>query len=223
MKKLKLATVALLVAGGLSAADRQASFGLKMRAQGGLQTEDGMRNGFGFGGSFAMPLGPGELAAELGYQYFSGSQYLEPIKPGPYPLSSANSIDSRKNSADGLALRLSFGMPISQGWGWQIGGSVSKLKGRHESTANWGAAAAYGGWAMVSEKSAITLSPFAGLTFDLSERGRLELNALLASYKMPTVEPGYPAGATGFNRVVPVYGDKSINKLKIELTYGFRF
>ena len=233
MKKVVLALSALLVAGHLCAEDKGLNYGLKMRVQTGFQTVDGVRNGFGFGGYVALPVGPGEITAELGYQYYAGRQYRESIGANPFglhgddtddtPAGTANAFDSRKNSIDGLSARVSYGQLFSENWGWHLGAAVAKLKSHHESLAGFGQNSSYGGWDCAVEKSAISVSPFVGVTFKTEDKGFLELNVLLASYKQATVEPSYNAGATGFNRVTRVVGDKNVNKPKFEICYGFRF
>jgi len=230
MNRAILATAVLLVAGHLSAADRGMAFGLKLRAQGGLETVDGMRNGFGFGFNTSLPLGPGDLGFELGYQFFSGKQYLEPINTAnPFPagaITEANSVDQRKNTADGLSFRVNYGMTFTETLGWHVGVAVGKLKGRHEAIANFGngaGTATYGGWATVVEESPVSASPFAGVTYSFGEKGGFEFNVLLASYTIGTAEPAYNTSATGAARVTPLFGEKKINKVKFEICYGFKF
>lgn len=236
MKKAVLTISALLVAGHLFAEEKGMGYGLKMRAQAGLETVDGMRNGFGFGAFATLPLGPGAIGFELGYQTWNGKQYRQDIGANPFnlvdgryvaqapaPVNPLASVDSRKNYAEGLSARLSYEMKFSESWGWQAGVAVAQMKGHAESITTFGSTGAYGSWAMRYDKSALSVSPYAGVHYDLGEKGLLEINVLMASIKRPTVEPGYNATATGVNRVTPVLGEKTVNKPKIEISYGFQF
>jgi hypothetical protein len=224
MKRAILVASALLAAGHLCAEDKGMGYGLKLRAQGGFQNVDGLENGFGFGVFTTLPVGPGAFGVELGYQTWNGKQYREPIAASnPFGLTDATAVDSRKNYADGIAGRLFFEAPISGAWGWQAGLSIAKLKSHHESITTFGTTGQYGSWAMSFDKSNMTVSPYAGVRYDLGEKGFFELNVLVSSLKVPTVEPLYDSAATGYARVTPVMGDKTITKPKIEFSYAFRF
>ncbi len=233
MKKAIVAVLALAVAGPLCAEDKGIGYGLKLRAQTGLETVDGMRNGFGFGVYTTIPLGPGAIGVELGYQTWNGKQYRQEIGDNPFgltnpgPLGTAvlttDSVDARKSTADGLAVRVSYEQKFSGAWGLHGGVALSKLKGEQESITTFGSTGAYGSWAMRVEKSSLTFSPYVGASYDLGEKGALEFNLLLSVLKMPTVDPGYNADATGTSRVTPVVSDKSITKPKLEISYAFRF
>jgi hypothetical protein len=232
MKKAIVAVLALAVAGPLCAEDKGIGYGLKLRAQTGLESVDGMRNGFGFGVYTTIPFGPGAIGVELGYQTWNGKQYRQDIGANPFGLTNpapvgavliTDSVDARKSTADGLAVRVSYEQKFSGAWGLHGGLALSKLKGKQESITTFGSDGAFGSWATTAEKSSLTFSPFVGAQYDLGEKGALEFNLLLDVLKMPTVTPGYNAAATGTARVTPLVSDKTITKPKIELSYAFRF
>ncbi len=218
MKKTLLVVSAFLLAGALSAADDASPLSLKLRFQGGFETTEGMRNGFGVGVNYAYKIGPGALNAELGYQYFSGKQYRQPIGTNPFGLTDATAVDSRKNSTDGIALRLGWSQEIVKDFGFQVGVSIAKLKNHNESIGTFGSTGQYGSWELATYKSWMTASPYAGVKWDLNEIGALELNVIFACNKVTTVDPVYGTTTTGYQ-----IGEKSVNKPKIEIGYTFKF
>lgn len=245
MRKRLILLTALLAVGAVAKAEEEPFMALKLRTQTGFQSEAGMRNGFGFGVNYAHKMGPGYLNAELGYQYYSGKQYREPIKSNVFGLVDVDtdpahetgpnfsSVDSRKNAADGITLRMGWSQPIVEGLSWQAGVVLGKLKNHHESIGTFGmtfdgkgdiaSSGDYGSWVISVDKSYFTASPFAGVKWDFNEIGALELNVLFQSLKVTTVEPIYNAGAAGTSRVTPLIGEKSINKPKVEIAYVFKF
>ncbi len=218
MKKKLLLIPAFMLVGTLGTAEEASPLALKLRLQTGVKAVDGMRNGFGVGVNYAYKVGPGALNAELGYQYFSGNQYRQPIGANPFGLTDETAVDSRKNSSEGLALRLSWSQELIKDFGFQAGVSLAKLKNHNESIATFGVGGARGAWTLATDKSWFTASPFVGVKWDMNEIGALELNVLFSSYKVTTVDPVY-----GTTTTTPLIGEKNVNKPKIEFGYTFKF
>ncbi|GEM_PF-3764266 len=217
MRKSLLLTSALVATGMLSAADQDSALSFKLRAQAGLETVDGVRNGFGAGLNYAFKIGGGSINTELGYQYFSGKQFRQPIPTNTLGLTEENSVDSRKDSLAGLSFRLSYSMPINKAWSWQAGAAISNLKNHHESIALF-ATTPVSNWDTTTDKSNMTFSPFAGVRYDMNEIGAIEINVIVASYKTTTITP-----VLGTTTVTPAIGEKSVSKPKIEFGYVFKF
>lgn len=225
VNKTSLWLSAMLLGGVLHAEDAS-GLSLKIRAQAGTETTEGVRNGFGVGLNYGFNVGPGTLNAELSYQYFAGKQFRQPIAANPFGLTDTTAVDSRKSSVNGIGIRASYAMKFSGDWGWQIGAALIQMKSREEAIGTFGTNSTtnnYGSWAMTPEKSGMTASPFVGLTYSLGEIGAIEFNLISASYKQVTVTPVYNNGASGNFRVTPAIGDTNVNKLKIELAYAFKF
>jgi hypothetical protein len=215
-----------MLLGGVLHAEDASGLSLKIRAQAGTETTEGVRNGFGVGLNYGFKMGPGSLNAELSYQYYAGKQFRQAIGTNPFGLTETNAVDSRKSSVNGLGIRASYSMKFAGDWGWQIGAAFMQMKSREEAIGTFGSNTTtnnYGSWAMAPEKSGMTASPFVGLTYNLGEIGAIEFNLIAASYKQVTVSPTYNAGATGNVRVTPTIGDSSVNKLKLEVAYAFKF
>lgn len=215
MKKTIILTSALLVSGVLSAAEPGSNLSFKLRAQAGLETTDGVRNGFGVGLNYAIPVATGAFNVEVGYQYYAGKQFRQPVAGNTFGYTDTNSVDSRKDSIQGLAARIAYSQKINSDWTWQVGAAIAGLKDHHESIASFNG---NGNWDVAVDTSAVSFSPYAGVRYDLDEIGALEFNVLIANYKAGTVEPSLSAAA-----VTPVFGTKTVTKPKFEIGYVFKF
>ena len=226
MNKTSLWLSAMLLGGVLHAEDTT-GFSFKIRAQGGTETNYGVRNGFGAGLNYGFKAGPGILNAEFSYQYYSGKQYRQPIDPSnPFHLTDATAVDSHKSPVNGLGIRASYEMPISGSWKWHLGAAFMQMKSKDEAVGTFGTNTTtlnYGSWAFTPEKSALAVSPFAGVIYNLGDMGAIVINLIGTSYKQVTVTPIYNASAAGNQRVTPAVGDKSVNNIKLEVGYAFKF
>lgn len=228
MKKSILLTSAMLVTGVLFAAEPEAGLSFKVRTQYGFEVVDGVRNGLGAGFGYGFKVGPGILNAEVGYQYFSGKQYRQPVPANslgyitddPDP-SKINSVDSRKNSLEGFSIRGSYNMKLTGSMSWQVGAALGALKSHHESMAeytNSPTGTADGFWQLSLEKTKWGISPYAGVRWDFDEIGAIEVNLILASYKQVTVEPVLTQTTATY-----AIGDKTVTRPKLEFGYVFKF
>ena len=224
MKKSILLTSALLVTGVLCAAEADSNVSLKLRGQTGFETTDGVRNGFGAGINYAIKLGStSSVNIEAGYQYFAGKQYRQSVVANSAGIvtdgANTNSVDSRKNSLEGLSFRGSFVSKFADNFSWQIGVALGSLKSHHESIVSFSDAKGnlLGNWDLALDKTNLSFSPYAGIRYDMDEIGALEFNVILSSYKEATVEPSI--GTT----VTPIIGDKTVTKPKFEIGYVFKF
>ncbi len=226
MNKTSLWLSAMLLGGVLHAEDTS-PLSFKIRAQGGTETTQGVRNGFGAGLNYGFKVGPGTLNAEFSYQYYAGKQYRQPIGTNPFSLTDTTAVDSHKSTVTGLGIRASYQMKLSGDWNWHLGAAFMQMKSKDEAVGTFGTNTTtlnYGSWAINPDKSALAVSPFAGVTYNLGDMGAIEFNLIGASYKQITVTPIYNASATVLNqRVTPAIGDKSVNNIKLEVGYAFKF
>lgn len=237
--------LALVLAGFtcLGARAETPDFSMKFRGYMGTQLKDGVRNGLGIGFNVGLPVfSTGKVDVELGYQYFTGKPAIQPIPDNVFGSivdpSGSNwaSVNYQKSNVSGFALRGMYSQPfLLEGLRWQAGLSVQRLKstmdavgdmrtdrlnaqGRHVSVR-------VGGWTTSPEKSAVTVSPVAGLSYSFNEAGALELNLIMASYKQVTLTPVFATADQAPLDTSATYtlGSKNVNTLKVELGYVFRF
>ena len=78
--------------------------------------------------------------------------------------------------------------------------------------------ASKGTWTISPEKTGVSASPFVGLGYDLGQSGGVEVNLILDSYKQVTLDPNFST-----TPVTPSLGSRTVNTLKIEVGYTFRF
>lgn len=240
LKAGRLAAIAAGSAAVLSAADQ--GFGAELRLRGGIQFEekDNLNRymvGFSLAGSYGLNFGT--LTAEAGYQFKPGSQWKEGYQ-APYAgapvVEPLNSADSRRNSLEGLTLRLGFEKDLPwKDFSWQAGVQIASARFRHEYIADIGDA----NWATYEDtyngtptKSVIAFNPFVRVRYRAGAVSTFELNVISVGYKSINFQhtPGSPIVAGDPN--VPgshlVYeGDtlieKSRNALHLEFGYSFRF
>jgi hypothetical protein len=171
---------------------------LKLRMGYGLQTKDNLRaSSLGFGLAIGYATPSAKWVAELGYYYKTGDQYITgPMGTLPEGLTGLDPDrfgDSRRNSLDGLALRLSYQRKLSAEWDWQAGVMLGGTRFKHEyvgqaQSLGWASGAGDPGswldtWNGTPTKGGISISPFAGVTWQMGAVSSLEFNIMLLSYK----------------------------------------
>lgn len=227
MRKTHLVIAAVMAYGTMAMSAEETFMGLKFRTMTGFQSSAGMRNGFGVGVNYAHKVGPGSINVELGYTYYKGRGHRESIEKNPFSLTDADSVNYQKDSSDGFALRAGWSQEFVTNWSWQAGVSIDRLKNHHEAIGTFGATdkgtGQYGAWTLPIDKSWVTVSPFIGVKWDVSDMAAIEVNIVSQALKVTTVTPVYDSAAAGMSRVTPLIGSKSINKPKLELTYVLKF
>ena len=224
MKMLKTLPLLLAIIASASAGVPDLDYSMKVRGIAGLSSEDGVRNGIGLGFDVGMPLGKdAKVDVELGYRYLTGSNQLVPFAANALNATLDYSTNFQKNTVEGFVLRgaysHSFGMPDLS---WHAGLSVNFLKSRMDAIGDIRNPAtpkvSQGSWAISPEKNGVSASPFAGLGYDLGQSGAVELNLIMDSYKQVTLDPNFTT-----TPVTPSLGSRTVNTLKIEVGYTFRF
>ena len=195
-----------------------APWSLKFRLQAGFGNVDGVENALGAGVNYAIPAGEGCFNVELNYQQYFGSNYNVPIPPNTLGLSSVNAVDTRKHSVTGGALRLGYQRGFADDWTWQLGASVNYFTVHNTAHALFGLYGGAGYWDQTIDKTRVTLSPFAGVRWDLNQYSALEFNLIEVSYKEDVIYPIY-----GVNAVNSSYGTRDVNTIKFEFAYVLKF
>lgn len=230
MKFNRYAILALagLLSLGLSAGDLTAT----LKGGVGVSRKEGVKDHLTFGFAYGFDLSKdSQIVTEFGYIYQPGRGANVPIpanslgsvvNPNGGPGASTN---FQKSTTQGLTLRGLYRSTLSGPWSWQAGLMVGQLKSRMDATGDIRdtANAQAGGWALSPEKSGFSASPVVGLTYDLGEMGRFEMNIVSLNYKQVTLTPTFVAGGTGTNRAVPTIGDKTVNHLDLEFGFAIRF
>ncbi|MBI1753745.1 MAG: hypothetical protein HY014_11035 [Acidobacteria bacterium] len=192
--------------------------------------------GLGVSGDYALGSSLA-LRGELAYFYTPGRTYRADLQApasgqtAPDPLRSA---DVRKNKLEGLVLRFSAIRALSSGWSIQGGLQAGNSRFTQEYVGNTINSSrsyqdTYNG---VPTKSALSLSPFAGLQYDVDRDGALELNLVGLSYKAIDFRHTPGALLVSGDPAKPgshlVYAgdhleEQSRMRLAIEFSYRFRF
>jgi len=257
LQKLGLTAMVLLAGAGVaSAQDSRFNVDFKLRAaqELGKGNDNLDKRMIGLGLNFGYQLPYGTLNAEIGFQYKSGKQFqtdLSQMALGPdlapassttagiyIPMNAAISTDSRKNTMDGITLRLSYSVPLpvdklSVQAGIQLGGTkfrqeffgdIGDTYIQHRTppladrTFNWYTYEdSYVGVNYKNELGS-SLSPFVGISYRLDESSSLEMNVLVQRFK--SINYVHVAGAANAldytvlaNRTAP----------HLEIGYTFRF
>ena len=226
MYRRMLLAASLLSTGLLFAADPalsasvpdDATWSLKGRFMAGLANVDGVENGLNGGVNYAMPVGLGLLNVELDYEQLFGSNYSAPLQPNTLGLTGANSVDQRKHMVSGGVLRLGYERPFSDDWSWQAGMAFNLFKVEIQSHDQFGYYGAAGYWDQTIAQRRSSLSPYAGLRWDVNAASAFEFNLMMVSYKEALIFPIYGAYAVSSG-----YGTRSVFTPKIELGYVFKF
>lgn len=232
--KLNARTAAALCAAALTfalparAEDPEIDVNLKMRA--GVQMETIKDNlgvgllGFGFEVGWNADA-RNRWTAEAGYLYKPGSQYL--LDPTAQPVVAGKevkadvSVDSRKNSVQGITLRLGYERAF-EGWSFKAGLMLSKLQFRQEYLGDVADDAfsyedTYNG---VLQKSEFQVSPFAGVKIPTFTGQSLEVTVLALGYT--AADYVHVAGAPVMNSLDHVTTTKRVLP-HLEVAYGFQF
>jgi hypothetical protein len=161
----------------------------------------------GFGLNFAWDTAFGQAGIELGYYYKTGDDYFLPQGAAPNGLQApdqANSGDARRNQLDGFSLRLSLQRKLTEAWDWQAGLMLGGTRFRHEyhgqaqsqnffypylNTDVDPAVMVYPGsdtwldtYSGVKVQGGISVSPYAGVSWNMTKRSSLEFNLMLLNY-----------------------------------------
>jgi len=217
LKRLAI-TCAALGSLPLWSADSPYSFDLKLRGGitgGSLQKEHADNKLFGFGveGRYSIG-GPKALFAELSYDVLtarwrdvtpsSGTFWAQPSGGGapvttldgtptgaPLTLSNSNSIDLRKEAAQGFSFKMGYtdALPWVEGMSWKAGLSLDAYKVQSEFTgtlvpqdtegnvySDGSGTDYYEGWAISKAKTKLGLGAFLGVGVSLNENLRIEFN-----------------------------------------------
>ena len=190
----------------------------------------------------------------MGYYYKTGDQYFQgpagAVPEGLTALDTAHFGDSRRNSLDGMALRLSYQQALNESWDWQAGLMLGGTRFKHEyvgqaQSLGWASAAGdpaswLDTWNGTPTKGGIALSPYAGVTWKMGAVSSIEFNVMLLSYTaldyVHYVGTGVyavsdvPGSDTGVGRISPNNGFpgdqlKSTRRMipHLELGYVFHF
>jgi hypothetical protein len=139
----------------------------------------------------------GRLGLELGWAYWTGDGFIQPVGTAPAtmaPVTASHSGDSRRNDLSGLMARLTLQRPTGIAdlqWqvGLQLGGSkwnqqyFGDVSGGYKDTVSpntWAWRDTYSG---NLPQSGIGISPLAGVAWRLSEKGSLECNLVIRNYR----------------------------------------
>lgn len=240
--------LAVLVIGASVASAEDSGLGAQFKMRAGLapKAEDHLANyqlGFGVNVSYATSFGT--LGAELGYQYKPGTQWLEPFAApaaGQPAVDPAQSADSRKNSLEGLAFRLSYSNATGvKDLSWQAGLQVANAKFKHTYVGNVSDAGfSYPGggdygiqtYFGTPTKSQVAVNPYVGLSYRVSDSSSFELNLINVSYTAINFQHTPGAALVGGSETRPgsslVYAGDGLqetkrNQIHIEFGYVFHF
>jgi len=222
MNKMRLlaSSLALALAGLSPLGAQEAGFykDLKVRVGYSPEAKDNLRQssiGFGFNVGYASSVG--KWGVELGYYYKTGDQYIQPVDThvpdGLSPVDTNYSGDSRRNQLDGLTVRLSFEKPIDEIWSWQAGLMLGGTRFKHEyvgdvcsqdwtSTNHESWRDTYSG---TPTKGGLKISPYAGVSFAVSDHSSIELNVLVLNYTALEYQHHAGSGDYAFSTVTGAY------------------
>jgi len=189
--------------------------------------------GFGLDLGYVTPYGRWGL--EAGMQYKPGDQYKVdvstfPVVPGQLPPSNAWSGDLRRNSLEGLAIRLSFDQKLANSpWGWRAGVQLGGAKFRHEYLGDISPNSSYtyeDTYNGAATKSVLAPSPFLGLSYRFDDISSVEINLVGLGYTAINYVhvAGQNVDAQGHSILTKDYFVESKRMLPhIEVGYTFRF
>jgi hypothetical protein len=187
----------------------------------------------GFGLDLGYDPGFGRFGLEVGFQYKPGDQYASDVSTFPV-MAEANaplqavSGDIRRNSLEGVAVRLSFEKPIpTTQWSWRAGLQLGGAKFRHEYIGDISDGATYEDtYNGAITKSVIAVSPFIGTSYRFDETSAVEFNIVGVSYTAINYVHVAGQGQDGFGHQINT-ADYITEKKRmiphIEVGYSFRF
>jgi hypothetical protein len=245
----------------LSAEESTYSASLKLHLGANAKAQDHLRPAYqNLGIDLGMKTKLGRVGAEFGWFYNTGDAFLAPIGQAPagqVAVSTNNSGDWRRNQLSGLNVRLTLQRPLgASAFTWHGGLQVGKLRWTQQyygdvsggfkvagppapsySTDTWVWRETYSG---TLTRSTVSLSPFAGLGWDFSQRGGFELNLMLLNYgtqsyvHVPGAASAYTprldwrgvaTSPTAKHNDCPLDSTRSTRRLvpHLELTYVYHF
>ena len=227
--RLNMALAACIALGASSVLSAQAPGSwdpfMKLRAQVATKVDEGQQSAFGVGFGANTKLGAGTLGLELNYTFNPGSEqtFVPANSVGATPF---NSVQTSKHSTSQIGIRASYGMPIVDDWGWQVGLDLGMAKDTLESNGTFeysGSALPDGAWNLTPNKSSLAATPFVGLTYKTSEFGNVEINAVYVNYKRAEENAVFSSAKGDWTGAVPVLGSSSYGSFRIEVGYVFHF
>jgi hypothetical protein len=188
----------------------------------------------GFGLQLGYEGDFGRIGAELGLQYKPGDQYRSdvstfPVAPGMPKPDNASSGDIRRNSVEGVTLRLAYENTLSGAWGWRAGVQLGGAKYRHEylgDIADAGFATYEDVYAGAITKSVLAVSPFVGVSYRFDKTSAMEFNLVGVSYTAINYVhvAGQGQDAHGYQITKLDYTTENKRIVPhIEIGYSFRF
>lgn len=206
-------------------------YGLKLRtAVQASEHKDALKGyylGFGVEAGYQNDLG--RWGAELGLLYKPGGFYGADVSAigsaSAIKVDPARSVDMRKSQVDTLALRLSYEKPW-EGLGLRAGLQLGKAKFREEyvgdvTGTDGSYRDAYNG---VVEKSAMTVSPYVGVSVPVMKDQYLEVQLVGLSYTSATyVHVAGTAGGQGTHNSKDSVSTSTRMVPHLELAYAIRF
>ena len=239
LKRLGHVVAFSLLGATLASAQSTKGFDAQFKLRTGYElgtNQDGLKSRtLGFGLDFGYDPGFGRFGAEIGFQYKPGDQYRSDVStfpvvagmPAPDP---AYSGDLRRNSLEGLTLRLSFEKTIAATpWAWRAGIQVGGAKFRQEylgDIADTGYATYEDTYNGAITKSDTAISPFVGVSYRFDEASSVELNLVGVAYKAINYVhvAGQGVDASGHSITTLDYiTETSRMRPHIEIGYAFRF
>jgi hypothetical protein len=132
---------------------------------------------------------------------------------------------TQKHEANMLGVRGSYAMPLATDWTWHAGLGLYRVKARMETIGDFEASATTdGAWTTTMEKSTFMVQPFVGVGFKVTPSASLEFNLAYSNFKALDVAAQFNAKtAPSYGRVIPVFGEKSVGNVQLEITYVFHF
>lgn len=187
------------------------------------------RQALGAGIDFGYTFSFGRIGLEAGYQYKTGDQYGYDVSKAPVlagtTVDMTKSADLRRNSMEGITARLSYSRALpNTDMGFQLGVQLGGAKFRHEYVGNVAYGTVTDAYLGTPSKNTVAVSPYAGLTYNLSPNSSLEANVILVSYK--AIDYVHVAGTgttSGFNNTQDYLRETSRLVPHIEIGYAFRF
>jgi hypothetical protein len=239
LKRLGQISAIAILGTSFAAAQSEPGVDVQFKLRTGLQfgtNSDGLKaRTMGFGLDLGYDPGFGRFGLEVGFQYKPGDQYSSNVatfpvaagQPAPDP---AYSGDIRRNSLEGVAVRLSFEKPIpTTQWSWRLGLQLGGAKFRHEylgDIADTGYNTYEDTYNGAATKSVIAVSPFLGTSYRFDDTSAVEFNLVGVSYTAINYVHVAGQGLDAFSHSV-TKADYITEKKRmiphIEVGYSFRF
>lgn len=220
------------------------------KVRGGLQVaskaEDGLTNRLmGFGLEASTGAWGGSVFAELGYQFKPGTQFRSDLggmaRTSGTTINAASSVESVKNSLQGVYGRLGYEKAINADWAWraglQLGGSTFRHEvlgqvtdGTYDASGTPKNATYQDTYLGTPSKSTLALSPFAGMSYKVDENSSVEFGLLLMNYKAiayqhvaGTEKSGTPGYVWHGHTTADALRETNRFAPHVEVAYVFRF